>query len=885
MTGRAIYPIFLLSGLAGLIYEVVWVRWFGRVFGNSVYSAALVISVFMFGLGVGSYLAGRWIDRRAARGPGFSLRAYGWTELAVGLLGAGLAWLLPSIEPLAAHLSFYAIGDHGWHELSRWSLVLQLVTASALLAPITLLMGATLTLLIRFVVADEIARAGWRIGLLYGFNTAGAAFGAAASDLLLVPHFGLFATQMLAVVANLGAALAALRLAAALAPAPAPTAPAPAEPRSPALDEPAGARTGPLDSTVAFTALAIFLSGFCAMGIEIYWFRYLGITLGGLRVVFSLLLTVILVGIWLGSLAGGYCQRRWGRPAMLYMLSQTGFVVATLVLLAVVEPRRGAAVVAGDPFGESLRYHLLVVWGVVKPIVAVVGLPALLMGFAYPLANANIQHAESHVGRRAGVLYLANTAGAVAGSLIAGFALLPWLGTRLGAVVLAGVGAAAALVLHFADPDRRNPGRRRRLRARMVAAGCAIAIAAGLLVWLRVPSERFLRLGIRRYEKVLAIREGVNELVAVTEIKGTDVRILKTNGHNMSGTAILGQRYMRAFSHIPLLQLASPRDVLVICFGVGETIHAASLHPTVERIELVDLSRDVVEQAHYFAASNHDVLEDPRVHVYINDGRLHLWMRPEGSYDLITLEPPPLAFAGVSALYTREFYQLARSRLREGGFMTQWLPAYQLPGPAVLALVRAFVDVFPNAVLLSGDRRELILMGARAPRFTIDPAAVAARLARAPAVRADLERIYMGTLTELIGTFVSDADNLRRAVRDVAPVTDDFPIMEYAAAASDCGKTRLPEQLIDLSRVTSWCPTCVVDGRPAPQVAELDDYLLVLDHYYRGKGFLVFDSCARRREQLALPLPPDAPVFRHTTYLRRILAAKDASGAGATDGQ
>ena len=165
-------------------------------------------------------------------------------------------------------------------------------------------------------------------------------------------------------------------------------------------------------------------------------------------------------------------------------------------------------------------------------------------------------------------------------------------------------------------------------------------------------------------------------------------------------------------SHIPLLSMDRPETVLVIGFGVGNTTHAATLHPSVTRVEVADLSRDVLRHASYFADVNGRVLEDSRVTVYVNDGRHHLQMKPAASYDLITLEPPPIGYAGMAALYSREFYALARTHLTANGVMSQWLPAYQVPTATTLAMIRAFVDVFPRAVLLSGAEADLLLVAA-----------------------------------------------------------------------------------------------------------------------------------------------------------------------------
>jgi tetratricopeptide (TPR) repeat protein len=289
---------------------------------------------------------------------------------------------------------------------------------------------------------------------------------------------------------------------------------------------------------------------------------------------------------------------------------------------------------------------------------------------------------------------------------------------------------------------------------------------------------------------------------------------------------------MRALSHVPLLAIDRPRTVLVIGFGVGNTVHAATLHPSVTRVDVADLSRDVLAHAVYFNAVNGDVLRDPRVRVIVNDGRHHLVMMPPGSYDLITLEPPPVGYAGMAALYSREFYTLARERLTDGGFMTQWLPAYQVPAGTVLAMVRAFVDVFPNAVLLSGAEADLILVGSTRPHVEIDPGRLGAALDAAPAARRDLQRIDLGTAREIAGAFVASPRRLLAATRAVEPVTDDRPIQEYGVGSLLHVGDAVPPSLVDLSEIAAWCPACFVDGRPAPSVEGLDLYMALLARAY-----------------------------------------------------
>jgi spermidine synthase/Flp pilus assembly protein TadD len=333
---------------------------------------------------------------------------------------------------------------------------------------------------------------------------------------------------------------------------------------------------------------------------------------------------------------------------------------------------------------------------------------------------------------------------------------------------------------------------------------------------------------------LVTIHEGVTEVVAVTEVPGRG-RSLLTNGHAMSSTALLDQRYMRALAHIPLLLAAQPKSVLVIGFGVGNSTEAATLHPSIERVDVADLSRAILEHACHFHEANKGVLRDPRVRVYVNDGRQHLQMQPAATYDLITLEPPPIAHAGVAALYSREFYELARTRLKPGGYLSQWLPAYQVPAETGLAMARAFIDVFPQSVLLSGMQGELLLVGTSGASIEVDPNRLGRALEQSPKVADDLRRLDLGTVTEIVGSFVGSAETLARATRDSRPESDDRPLQEYGVrSVLTSGTSGVPAALFDLSAAPKWCPRCFDGDRPVAAVAALDTYLALLDEAYHA---------------------------------------------------
>ena len=374
-----------------------------------------------------------WADRRYVARPDSLLRAYGYVELAIALMGLGVAALLPHLGRVSAAVSSYSRDAAGWYVLSTASYLARVAIALVLLTPITLLMGGTLTLLIRHLVRSDLDTGGRRIAVLYAVNTAGAAVGCFLTDFSLVPRLGFLGAQMIAVGFNLVAGVGALYIARDIRQK------VPVKVRQKVRLKPDTTYDVPYDvrsvrlqadrkSVIALTSLALAMSGFAAMGMEIVWFRHLTILLGGFRAVFSLLLTIILIGIGGGSLAASFLNRRTSRPGTWLMVGQALFVASALLGLAIIDTTHieeavrtsrayriamGASAEATLPGQSGLARALSELWFNGRPMLVEVAIPALLMGLTFPLANAVIQQAEQSVGLRAGLLYLSNTAGAV----------------------------------------------------------------------------------------------------------------------------------------------------------------------------------------------------------------------------------------------------------------------------------------------------------------------------------------------------------------------------------------------------------------------------------------------------------------------------------------
>jgi spermidine synthase len=304
----------------------------------------------------------------------------------------------------------------------------------------------------------------------------------------------------------------------------------------------------------------------------------------------------------------------------------------------------------------------------------------------------------------------------------------------------------------------------------------------------------------------------------------------------MSGTDYFSLRYMSSFVHIPLLQVDEPKSVLVLCFGVGNTLYAASLYPSVSRLEVADLSKNVLELAPYFGQWNKNVLQDTRVAVFVNDGRQHLRMQPDNQYDLVTLEPPPLSHAGVASLYSEEFYRIVYRTLKKGGYLSQWLPMYQVAEEHNLRLIKAFIDVFPNAVLLNGANKEFILLGQKEGPNRIDWKAAERRLSANDKVKREVEGLDLATPVERLGMFAASPNWLSMATRNVEPMTDDDPVIENNHFLRD---RSMPKEIFNTSGLADWCPACFGEGSLASELAPLPYYLQVLQDIYSNDQFLL----------------------------------------------
>jgi spermidine synthase len=724
-----------LSGASALLLETLLFRQSGLALGNSVWASSLVLASFMAGLAVGNALAARHAVRVTR-----PLAGYAVLEALVAASGVGLVFAWPAI---------------GTGLVPAFRLVLDapLALAAARLAVAFLLMlapaaamGATLPLLARALGRLE-PSLGRVLGALYGWNTLGAVAGAVAGEALLVGRLGIRGTALVAGALNVAAAAVALSLSRGLAP------------RPPSLATSGGAV--PALRTPWRPLGAAFLCGATLLALEVVWFRFLSLFLVGTSLTFALMLAVVLLGIGAGGLAASAWLRvepgaaRFVRPLLL------AAGALTVVTYGAFHDVEGLVALSASP-GRVLAFGARLMLAV-----------PLLSGVAFTLLGHGCHVPGADEALTVGRLTMANTLGALAGSLAGGFVLLPLAGMERSLAVLAvAYGVAAFLapgpgLLEF-------PGR---IAAATVGGTYALSLLlfpSGLMerYYLGVLGKRFGADGSR----IVAVREGTSETVLyMRRDLPTEPPVFRlvTNGFSMSGTTLSSRRYMTLYAWWPAALHPDLRRALLISYGVGVTGRALTSLRGLERIDIVDTSRDVLDMSRVAQPRSVDPLRDPRVRIHVEDGRQYL-QTTSALYDLITGEPPPPHAAGVVSLYTLEYFRLMKARLAPGGIATYWLPVEQLQLSDTRAILGAFCGAFPDCSLWSGSNLDWMLVGTNGLAGPV-PEERFVRPWRDTGLRSALAEVGFELPEQLGALFLADAADLRELIHAAPPLVDDFP--------------------------------------------------------------------------------------------------------------
>lgn len=714
--------LFFLTGAAALVYESVWIRLLSRLVGSDAGGLAVVLAVFMGGMGLGAWLFGG-LSRRTPR----PVLWFAGLEVFLGLWAALSPAMLSAAGPVE-------------------SAALRTLLAAVFLLPPTLAMGATFPLMGRLTIAAE-EGADREVSAFYGANTLGAATGALLAPLVFMRTLGLSGALYAAAGLDLLAALLALKLL-----------------RAGAATTPRSARAPFLSPILAAT----FMLGLAGMGLEVLLARLLVSVTGASVYAYAIVLCVFLVGIGLGSrqLASGATGPRWvpGRPLLaLCALSLPALAAAGLLAL---RWQLGEADLFGALGNRSpAGLGILRLWAMHALFAGLALLPpAIALGAALPSAVAALaaEHREASRESCLARVYAFNTAGGLSGSLLAAFVLLPGPGPRLGLVALFALASCAGLL---AAPRARK------------ALAISLAVGGSLSVLLLLPRTT------RSAGAELYLRHDAHATISVAEAAdgATDqVRSLRVNGKVVATTAPVDLRLQRLLGHIPALYHGEVRRALVIGLGTGMTAGSLLDLPTLQHLDVFEISSAMPDAARTFSVWNGGVVDDPRTKVRIADGR-HALLTSTERWDLITSDPIHPWTRGSSDLYSLEHFESMAAHLAPGGVASQWLPLYQLSEEDVQVVLSTWAAAFPHttAWLTAYD---LALVGSS------EPLVEDLSQAQLPApMLAHLAEAGVHSAVELAALEVARDKELREYARAAVPMRDERPVLEFRAPLSYLG--------------------------------------------------------------------------------------------------
>jgi spermidine synthase len=755
--------LFFCSGVTALIYEVIWSKYLALLFGSTIQAQTMVLAVFMGGLALGNKLFSVRADR--ARRP---LAVYGWIEIGIGLYAVFFSLLYRAADGI-----FVFVGS-GLMDHSGWLLLLKGLLSAGLLGGPTVLMGGTLPILAAWL-QKNMPDAGRRSARFYSTNSLGAVCGAGLAGFFLIPAFGLPVTSKIAALVNGLIGLAAIGIsqkrstpfstASRISPSTKPSQP-------------------PSAKIFRWGCLVVALTGAVSMGLEVLASRCLGLIFGSSLQAFATVLMAFILGLGLGSAVIASPRRSyWPKEITTVVLLLVAAAVIGLVVFNIenlVEIYRYArsglsATVMG------YRYYQIVL---LLMSLGVLGLPAAALGAVLPLWMRVVSEASDLLGDRVGRLLTWNTLGAVGGVLVTGFVLMPTIGLRGSFATLALVLALAAVFMTLATRQ-------------FIAAGAGVAVSLGLLLvsarggegWRYALTAGMFRLhetdpslapiaDRRKVAQLLFYEDAADATVSVErdESGSSPELVLRINGKadasshtDFSTQILLGQ--------LPLMTKPDSQDVF--CFGLGSGITAGTaLGYPIAHLTVAENCEPVLRAAKLFEPWNQGVLTDSRVRIYREDARTVLKLSSQ-KYDAIIAEPSNPWVVNVGSVFSFEFYQLAASRLKPGGIMTQWFHTYEMDDATVDLVLRTFAAVFPHMEIWDASPGDIILLGSDRP-WKADPDACR-RAFDLDAPRRDLASIGL-TSPEAVFARQLASQRTAFAVPNPGPMQrDGFPMLEYAA--------------------------------------------------------------------------------------------------------
>jgi spermidine synthase len=750
--------LFIGSGCAALIYEIVWFQILELVIGASSISLGILLGTFMGGMCVGSLLAPRLVSRMH-----HPLRVYAFLELGIGLLGLIILFAVP----LVGHI--YT----SWAGSGMASMLLRGIIAGICLLPPTFLMGATLPAISRWVEASP-EGVSW-LGFFYGGNIAGAVAGSLLAGFYLLRVYDVAVATFVAILINVVVALLGLAIAKVT----------PYEPK--VVEERAtGSRlekTGE-DSEVWPVYVTIALSGFAALSAEVLWTRLLSLLFGATVYTFSLVLAAFLFGLGIGSSVGASIARTSRRPRI--ALGWCQMLLCAAIAWAAYQTMQS---MPWWPVNVELNYDFSAKFqlDMVRCLWAL--LPAsILWGASFPLALASVASRRQDAGRVVGGVYAANTVGAIFGALFASLAFVAWFGMQHTQQGLIGVSAISGLLMLALAPAG---GESARAKLNFAITVLFAMVISGLLV-VEVPE---LNKDFVAYGRFSPVRAGRSEVIYVGEGRMGLVAVSKLtdgtlNYHNagkiQASSDPADMRLQRMLGHLTTLVPKTSKNFLVIGFGAGATAGAVSIEPKLEHETIVEIEPLVPKfVSKYFGDHNFKVAENPKVEIRIDDGR-HFLMTTDQKFDGITSDPLDPWVKGAAALYTKEFFEAAKAHLTPGGVVTQFVQLYESTEEAAKSEIATFFEVFPNGSLfvnnVNGGGYDLVMLGQAEPTvINVDDLSAKLESSEYAGMSQSLRDIGFYSAPNLLATFAGRGQDLKGWTKDAIINQDKGLKLQYLA--------------------------------------------------------------------------------------------------------
>ena len=817
---------FFLSGAAGLIYQIVWIRILSLVFGNTLYAISMVVAGFLSGLALGSHFWGKRADKYED-----PIKIYIKLEIWIALSALAVTALVYALDGVIVTLMTVESINSGVWQIARYGLLFII-----LIAP-TSFMGGTMPLMTKIFVRS-LDSAGRGVASIYAANTYGGMAGCFVSGFLMVPLLGVKGTLAVAVLLNLSVAALLWFVGRTVRPADKDERKSTskrAEKRRSKKSEKVNylpeQRTPIYRIPVALALALIALSGFAALAFEILWTRAFIVSFKSTVYLFSNLLTVFLFGMALGSHLSGRWLDRLRDPLKIFGLAQVAIGVF------------GVFSVLFFSYSTDITYSISVMLGGmnwVKDVLAtlilmlfVFLLPTALLGLSYPLICRITIDSFGYIGRKVGMVYAIGTFGGIVGSLSAGFLLLPLLGLQKGIFAVSFIALVTGYIALLNAASRKNVGW-------VLPASAAFILASFIAFEI---SGTNIGIGAKTQGTIIFSKEGITGTVKVIQKVEKGPLTLLVNSYKLATSGDVAVR----FGHIPLLLKPDAEDLLLISLGSGITAGAIAAHP-VKRIEAVEIVPTLLDVQPLFAGENRNVIADRRFKLTFWDGR-HYIRVTKRKYDLVISDLFQPDSAGIGSLYTLEHFLNVKAKLKKGGAMAQWLPMYQLSPENLKIIMRTFAQAFDHVVVWGGDINSelpaLMLFGSGEP-IRIQPEKLASRL-ELDSVKNDM--IDHADPLSFLSFYIMDRKGIMSFTDGLPINTDNRPVVEYTAPRNIWERKENAvinfASLIDIRQKVAYLLPGALDDRTLSES---------LERYYKGRTEVLIGKVehARRNYQSEL---------------------------------